>query len=45
LIPEIESVQVAVLKQKQSLPCAGKSADGNADDLKAAMFATETGLV
>jgi NAD(P)-dependent dehydrogenase (short-subunit alcohol dehydrogenase family) len=42
---EITEEGYAVLNQKQSLLGAGESADGNADDLKAAMFATETGLV
>ena len=45
LIPEVESLQLAVSNQKQSLLRAGKSADGNADHLEAAVFAAEIGLV
>jgi hypothetical protein len=38
LIPGIESVQLGVLNQEQSLLGAGKSAKGNANDLQAIEF-------
>ena len=45
LIPKIESVQLTVLNQNQSLLGTGRRADGNADDSKAAVFGTEMGWV
>jgi hypothetical protein len=43
LIPKIESVQLAILNQNQSLLGTGRRADGNADDWKAAVFGIEMG--